>query len=127
MRRTRAWRTMAGMKAPKDPTGQPAEAAPETRSQRADRWAQAMVDGLNRNVRAEHEDPGAPDEDAGHRQLWKDIGAESAAARQSAAPLTHKESSRPQEHTSELQALMRMSDAEFCMKKKKKKLHNQQR
>ncbi|HEY9540495.1 MAG TPA: hypothetical protein VIR05_02530 [Luteimonas sp.] len=82
------------MKAPKDPTGQPAEAAPETRSQRADRWAQAMVDGLNRNVRAEHEDPGAPDEDAAHSQRWQEIGAEIAAKRQSAEPLTHKESSR---------------------------------
>src|SRR3546814_13538912 len=94
MRRTRAWRTMAGMKAPKDPTGQPAEAAPETRSQRADRWAQAMVDGLNRNVRAEHEDPGAPDEDAAHSQRWQEIGAELAAKRQSAEPLTPTESSR---------------------------------
>src|SRR3546814_12534233 len=53
-----------------------------------------MVDGLNRNVRAEHEDPGAPDEDAAHSQRWQEIGAEIAAKRQSAEPLTHKEGSR---------------------------------
>src|SRR3546814_5802981 len=53
-----------------------------------------MVDGLNRNVRAEDEDTGAPDEDAAHSQLWQEIGAEIAAKRQSAEPLTHKESSR---------------------------------
>src|SRR3546814_7138138 len=105
MRRTRAWRTMAGMKAPKDPTGQPAEAAPETRSQRADRWAQAMVDGLNRNVRAEHEDPGAPDEDAAHSQRWQEIGAEIAAK-------------RSEENTSELQSRMRTPYAVFSLKKK---------
>src|SRR3546814_5765691 len=112
-----------------------------------------MVDGLNRNVRAEHEDPGAPDEDAAHSQRWQEIGAEIAAKRQSAEPLTHKESSRrraqamvdglnrhvmarheadlaalppevrasrtrSEEHTSELQSLMRISYAVFCLQKK---------
>src|SRR3546814_19789757 len=58
MRRTRAWRSMPGMKAPQDPTRQPDEAAPETRSQRADRCAQdrtRLEQGKTVTVR---EDPG---------------------------------------------------------------------
>src|SRR3546814_4208201 len=61
--------------------------------------------------------------DAAHLQRWKEIWAEIAAKRQSAEPLTHKESSRrraqamvdglnrhvrrSEEHTSELQSLRR--------------------
>src|SRR3546814_8016679 len=107
-----------------------------------------MWDGLNRNGRTENEDPGAPDEYAAHSQRWQEIGAEIAAKRQSAEPLTHKESSRrraqamvdglnrhvmarheadlaalppagrasrrSEEHTYELQSLMRLSYAIFC-------------
>src|SRR3546814_10762067 len=39
-----------------------------------------------------------------------------------AAKLPHKE--RSEEHTSELQSLMRISYAVFCLKKKKKKIHS---
>src|SRR3546814_8136693 len=34
---------------------------------------------------------------------------------------------RSEEHTSELQSLMRISYAVFCLKKKKKKIHNNQK
>src|SRR3546814_10228546 len=36
---------------------------------------------------------------------------------------THGQSTRSEEHTSELQSLMRISYAVFCLKKKKKKNH----
>src|SRR3546814_1363413 len=71
--------------------------------------------------------------DAAHLQRWKEIWAEIAAKRQSAEPLTHKESSRrraqamvdrSEEHTSELQSLMRISYAVFCLKKKTKNQQN---
>src|SRR3546814_5184580 len=37
--------------------------------------------------------------------------------------ILHADASRSEEHTSELQSLMRISYAVFCLKKKKKKTH----
>src|SRR3546814_7070365 len=39
-------------------------------------------------------------------------------------PLTTKDSSRSEEHTSELQSLMRTSYAVFCLQKKQQKTYN---
>src|SRR3546814_2919011 len=41
-------------------------------------------------------------------------------------PQAHREYERSEEHTSELQSLMRISYAVFCLKKKKNKLKQQQ-
>src|SRR3546814_9089040 len=43
------------------------------------------------------------------------------------APLRHSWQSRSEEHTSELQSLMRISYAVFCLKKKKNKQNTHQR
>src|SRR3546814_7656428 len=51
-------------------------------------------------------------------QDTKSIGTPSAAIR--TRPCPHGESGRSEEHTSELQSLMRISYAVFCLKKKKK-------
>src|SRR3546814_3597348 len=45
----------------------------------------------------------------------------------SRAPLNQRSSARSEEHTSELQSLMRISYAVFCLKKKKKKEHETSR
>src|SRR3546814_2940181 len=57
-------------------------------------------------------------------QLRRDI-AQQLLAEQVAAPIGRVPavSSRSEEHTSELQSLMRISYAVFCLKKKKKKPH----
>src|SRR3546814_6213502 len=65
--------------------------------------------------------------DAAARRLSRRTGAGRAAwsARDSGAqPAGHAAQSRSEEHTSELQSLMRISYAVFCLKKKKKqKIH----
>src|SRR3546814_10232841 len=57
------------------------------------------------------EQPGAPGEDDDRR----DVGVEGAHA-----PPGQGEQHRTEEHTSELQSLMRISYADLCLKKKKK-------
>src|SRR3546814_2070617 len=49
---------------------------------------------------------------------------EAAAARQRPAERLRKIAGRSEEHTSELQSLMRISYAVFCLKKKKERKHN---
>src|SRR3546814_8193113 len=56
------------------------------------------------------------------RQLVDAVLRQSGAASE-AAPLVDREAARSEEHTSELQSLMRISYAVFCLKKKKQK-HN---
>src|SRR3546814_1017215 len=61
-----------------------------------------------------------------HRQLDTDdvaaAGTDSAESDRSASNSTLSSSPRSEEHTSELQSLMRISYAVFCLKKKNKKL-----
>src|SRR3546814_3975896 len=66
----------------------------------------------------------APGDLAVHRHLEED-GAQDLAAVEARAlddPAAHLV--RSEEHTSELQSLMRISYAVFCLKKKKKQNHN---
>src|SRR3546814_1628457 len=53
-------------------------------------------------------------------ELWLDGGHNPAAARVVADALRELAHDRSEEHTSELQSLMRISYAVFCLKKKKK-------
>src|SRR3546814_6138406 len=57
----------------------------------------------------------------GHRAGWRARGDAERAAR----PETHNR--RSEEHTSELQSLMRISYAVFCLKKKKNQAKTQDR
>src|SRR3546814_2375928 len=64
----------------------------------------------------------AVDEEAGGRARHHEAGIEAAAAAESVAAAEKlKLHARSEEHTSELQSLMRISYAVFCLKKKKKK------
>src|SRR3546814_3931038 len=59
------------------------------------------------------------------RDIFDEIGGAAKVARLMNAPVTTvwawQKSNRSEEHTSELQSLMRISYAVFCLKKKKKK------
>src|SRR3546814_14224811 len=60
-------------------------------------------------------------EEQQHQQrIVKAAGRGGAHRLTGGAPLQHQESDRSEEHTSELQSLMRISYAVFCLKKKKK-------
>src|SRR3546814_3380815 len=58
----------------------------------------------------------------GHRRHPLYVG-DAAAMRSSSGPILRPRVARSEEHTSELQSLMRISYAVFCLKKKKNKQH----
>src|SRR3546814_3540781 len=60
--------------------------------------------------------------DPASRDRLDTLEGELAELEQSSATLTARWQSRSEEHTSELQSLMRISYAVFCLKKKKKQL-----
>src|SRR3546814_2612742 len=60
--------------------------------------------------------PGRPE--GGHAPMSMPVGRGAASGEQ---PRRHIDSPRSEEHTSELQSLMRISYAVFCLKKKKKR------
>src|SRR3546814_2308234 len=71
--------------------------------------APGLLDQLDRAIRPGKIEVGDPDKGAAGRK------------RQAGSPPDATAGSRSEEHTSELQSLMRISYAVFCLKKKKKK------
>src|SRR3546814_5978120 len=90
-----------------DKVGDPSEEQPNGRGA-GDQVAQ----GQDREASLSREQPSRAD----HAQ-------QAAMERHAAAP-DHEYLKRSEEHTSELQSLMRISYAVFCLKKKKKHKHN---
>src|SRR3546814_9901558 len=56
-----------------------------------------------------------------HADGWQDLGRQRSGSLRPQFPAAR----RSEEHTSELQSLMRISYAVFCLKKKKRTKHNQ--
>src|SRR3546814_10820451 len=54
-------------------------------------------------------------------------GGQAERAEEATAPFDQRAAARSEEHTSELQSLMRISYAVFCLKKKKARQHSEQR
>src|SRR3546814_2982142 len=68
-----------------------------------------------------------PGADGGGHGLLDDVGrlaGAGATARKPSSSAAGRRARRSEEHTSELQSLMRISYAVFCLKKKKRKEHN---
>src|SRR3546814_10451283 len=58
------------------------------------------------------------------RSIWDGVGSNHLTLKDGLVPAGSTSAQRSEEHTTELQSLMRTSYAVFCLKKTKKKQHN---
>src|SRR3546814_4772173 len=87
--------------------------------------ADALLDGMRRTTDALAEEATEGLSDAERAQLIALVGrVRCNLSRRDAIPESEREKERSEEHTSELQSLMRISYAVFCLKKKNTRTTN---